>query len=164
MIRSKSPSLSQGNRNYCFGTVLMFHMEPLWLRMFNNMSKPTEKQKIGKIGEDIATRFLMKHGFSVVARNYLKKFGEIDIICKKNTRLHFVEVKTVTRGTFGSKFDNYRPEDNVHPSKLMSISRTIQAYIFEYDVVNDWQFDVITVELDHFQKSARINVIRDIVL
>lgn len=128
------------------------------------MSEITENQRIGKIGEDIASRFLVKHGCSIITRNYLKKFGEIDIICKKNARLHFVEVKTVTRGTFQSRPDRYRPEDNVHPTKLLSIGRTIQAYIFEFDVTDDWQFDVITVELDHVLKSARINVIYNIVL
>jgi putative endonuclease len=130
----------------------------------DEMGEITEKQKIGKIGEDIAVRFLVKHGFSTVIRNYRKKFGEIDIICRKNTRLHFVEVKTVTRGTFQKKLDDYRPEDNVHPFKLLRIGRTIQAYIFEYDITDDWQFDVITVELDHVAKSARINVIYDVIL
>lgn len=128
------------------------------------VEKITEKQRVGKIGEDIAMRFLVKHGFSIVARNYRKKFGEIDIICQKNTRLHFVEVKTVTRGTFQEKIDNYRPEDNVHPLKLLRIGRTVQTYIFEYDIIDDWQFDVITVELDHFAKSARVNVIYDVIL
>lgn len=128
------------------------------------MGDRTEKQRIGQIGEDLAVRFLVKRGFIVVARNYRKKFGEIDIICRKNTRFHFVEVKTVTRGTFKRKLDDYRPEDNVSPDKLLRIGKTIQAYIFEYDITDDWQFDVVTVELDHPTKSARINVIYDVIL
>lgn len=128
------------------------------------MGEKTEKQRIGQIGEDIATKFLVKHGFSVILRNYRKKYGEIDIICHKNTRLHFVEVKTVTRGTFQGNLDNYRPEDNVHPAKLLRIGRTIQAYIFEFDTTDDWQFDVVTVELDHSARSARVNVIYDVIL
>ncbi len=128
------------------------------------MGEKTEKQKVGQIGEDIAVRFLVKQGFSIAERNYLKKYGEIDVICRKNQRLHFVEVKTVTRGTLGEKLDNYRPEDNVHKSKLQSIGRTIQAYIFEYNVSEDWQFDVITIELNAFNKTARVNVIHDVIL
>jgi hypothetical protein len=42
------------------------------------MGTKTEKQEIGQIGEDIATRFLVKHSFEVILRNYRKKYGEID--------------------------------------------------------------------------------------
>lgn len=128
------------------------------------MGQKTEKQRIGQIGEDIAARFLVKQGFSIVTQNYLKKFGEIDVICRKDSRLHFVEVKTVTRGASGGGTDHYRPEDNVHPIKLQRIARTVQAYIFEHDVTDDWQLDVLTVELDHIKKSARINVIYNVIL
>lgn len=56
----------------------------------------TEKRKTGDLGEDIAAMFLVKQGFSVVERNYLRKWGEIDIIAKKDGVLYFVEVKTVS--------------------------------------------------------------------
>jgi putative endonuclease len=38
-----------------------------------------EHNEIGKIGENVTTTFLMKHGFSVLERNYRIKYGEIDI-------------------------------------------------------------------------------------
>ena len=128
------------------------------------MSKTTQKQSVGEIGEDLACRFLVKHGFVVVLRNYLKKFGEIDIICRKNKKIHFIEVKTVSRRTLKGETDDYRPEDNIHSAKLARIGRTIQAYIFEYNVESDWQFDVITVKLDHESKTARVDVMLDIIL
>ena len=46
----------------------------------------TNKQKIGQIGEEVATRFLVKNGFDVLGRNYRKFFGEIDIIAKKKNK------------------------------------------------------------------------------
>lgn len=129
------------------------------------MKKPTKKQEIGKIGEDLAVRFLVKHGYTIVSRNYLKKYGEIDIICRKNTKLHFVEVKTVSRVTHeDSSLDQHRPEDNVHPAKLARIGRTLQAYVFEHEIDNNWQFDVITVKLSKDSKTAIIEVISDLVL
>jgi len=42
--------------------------------------EPTEKQKLGKMGEDLACRFLDKNGYRVIERNYLKKWGEIVLL------------------------------------------------------------------------------------
>ena len=45
----------------------------------------TEKQKLGKWGEDEAVHFLLSKGYEILARNYnLPKKGEIDVKLKKN--------------------------------------------------------------------------------
>ncbi len=59
--------------------------------------EPTEKQKIGQIGEDAVCQYLEKNGYKVIDRNYLRKWGEIDIVAKKGKMIHFVEVKSVSR-------------------------------------------------------------------
>src|SRR3989344_1309840 len=100
----------------------------------------SETQKIGEIGENIAVRFLVKHGFIIKERNYTKKWGEIDIIAEKDDKLYFIEVKSVSRITLetspqpepvglGCSDDDYRPEDNMHPWKLKRMARTIQTYM-----------------------------------
>ena len=127
-----------------------------------NMKKETRKQKIGRIGEDIACRFLVKHGFDVTDRNYLKRWGEIDIIAKKRGILHFVEVKTVTCETHS------RPEENVHQWKIERLKRVIQTYLwekFKQDVENpEWQFDVIAVFLDVKHRRAHCRFSENIIL
>lgn len=129
------------------------------------MGTQTAKQKIGQIGEGIATKFLVKHGFEVIIRNYRKKYGEIDIICRKNKKIHFVEVKTVSHTSVSHETcDQYRPEDNVHEAKLKRIGRTIQAYVFEYELEDDWQFDVITIILNKNDRTARVKIMSDLVL
>lgn len=60
------------------------------------MKEATEKQKIGRIGEDIAKKYIENKGFMVICQNYRKKCGEIDIIAQKGKILHFIEVKTVS--------------------------------------------------------------------
>lgn len=55
----------------------------------------SDKQKIGKLGEELAKRFLMKHGYSILEENYTKKYGEIDLIAKKDDIIHFIEVKSI---------------------------------------------------------------------
>lgn len=130
------------------------------------MSK-TAKQRVGNLGEDIACKFLIKHGYSIIDRNYWKKWGEIDIIAKKSKKLYFIEVKSVSCENMeyvSRETDEYRPEENVHPKKLERLSRTIQSYLLERDLEEqEWQLDIITVLLDTKHKKAKIKRIEDIV-
>lgn len=139
--------------------------ETIFGLLLKQMGVKTEKQEIGQIGEDIAARFLVKHGFQIVLRNYRKKYGEIDIICQKSRKIHFVEVKTVSSFHVSHETsDEYRPEDNIHEAKLKRIGRTIEAYIFEYESESEWQFDVITVLLNNNTKIAHVRMMSDLVL
>ena len=128
----------------------------------------SEKQKIGKIGENIAVKFLMKHSFSILDRNYTKKWGEIDIVAEKDNRLYFVEVKSVSRETLDSVLDEtseYKPEDNMHPWKLKRLARTIQTYLLSKRLdEKEWQVDLLVVFLDLKNKKARVKVVKDIIL
>jgi len=141
-------------------------------------------QKIGRIGEETACKFLMKQGYQIILRNYRKKWGEIDIIAKKDQLIYFVEVKTVSRDltSIGANenlvshennklaenktSDNYRPEDNIHPWKLKRLFRTIQTYLIENNITESvgWQFDAVTVFLDIKNKTAKVDHIKDIIL
>ena len=152
--------------------------------MFNKKfsKEPTEKQKTGQIGEDIACQYLEKSGYKVIDRNYLKKWGEIDIVTKKDKKIHFVEVKTVSRDLSsdviretpvveqsslqGKQNDNYRPEDNMHPWKLKRLGRAIQSYLLEKDIFDDvdWQVDVVTIYIDKDKGLSNVFLLEDIVL
>jgi putative endonuclease len=127
-------------------------------------------QKTGEIGENIAVKFLMKHGFSLLERNYTKKWGEIDIIAEKANKIYFVEVKSVSKSNLDivthETLDQYHPEDNMHPWKLKRISRTIQTYLLSNKVGDEkeWQVDLLVVFLDLNNKKARIKVVSDIIL
>ena len=129
------------------------------------MDNRTEKRKLGDIGENIACDFLKKRGFEIVERNYLRKWGEIDIIANRGDLLHFVEVKSVSTSTVthGTP-DNYRPEDNMHPWKLKRLSRVIQTYLLDKKTDCDWQLDLITVKMDQEKRLARVELIENIVI
>lgn len=130
-----------------------------------NMERRTEKQTIGEVGEDIATKFLVKHSFIIVDRNFWKKFGEIDIICRKGGKVHFVEVKTVSRETVSRETsDEYRAEDNIHSAKLKRIGRTIEAYLNEKNISEEWEFHAIVIELDTNKKIAKVRFLRDLII
>lgn len=118
----------------------------------------SEKRKIGNKGEDTVVHDLEQKGYSIIARNYLKKWGEIDIIATKEGILHFVEVKTVT------KKGEWNPKENVHSDKLRRMARTIETFLAENGdrVPDEWHCDVACVymEKDHTQ----IEYIEDIVI
>ena len=129
----------------------------------------SEKQKIGEIGENIAVKFLVKHGFTILDRNYTKKWGELDIVAEKDSKLYFIEVKSVSRETFGNvnreTLDQYNPEDNMHPWKLKRMARTIQTYLLSKRLdEKEWQVDLLVVLLNLKDKSAKIKVVKDIIL
>lgn len=130
----------------------------------------SETQKTGEIGENIATKFLVKHGFLILDRNYTKKWGEIDIIVEKANKLYFIEVKSVSRETLNDvtheTLDQYHPEDNMHPRKLKRMARTIQTYLLSQKISDekDWQVDLLVVFLDLKNKKAKIKVVSDIIL
>ena len=129
----------------------------------------SKTQKIGEIGENIAIRFLMKHNFSILDRNYTKKWGEIDIVAEKENKIHFIEVKSVSRElnyVSQETLDQYKPEDNMHPWKMKRMARTIQTYLLSKKVPDEkeWQVDLLVIFLDLKDKKAKIKVVENIIL
>lgn len=124
---------------------------------------------IGNFGEEIATKYLISQGFKILNRNYLKKWGEIDIVARRTDKIHFIEVKAVS---YGTKEDlkasvprgNWRPEDNVHPHKLKKLSRAIESWIMEKKFDGQWQIDVIAVKLVTKDKYASVKYLPNIIL
>lgn len=126
--------------------------------------------EIGKKGEEIAQKYLERKGFVIICRNYRKKWGEIDIVAEKDTAVHFVEVKTVSRKSFGGHFEqeinNYLPEDNMHSWKIKRLQRAIQTYLLEKYKKGEplWQFDLACVFLDMDRRVAKVKFIENLIL
>lgn len=129
----------------------------------------TAKRQIGDTGEEVACKYLETKGFRIVERNYLRPWGEIDIIAENSHGIRFVEVKTVTRATLpagGSRVTSFRPEDNVHPAKLKRLHRAIQTYLLDHKVSHEtaWQVDVACVYLDFSTRRARVELLENVIL
>jgi len=136
----------------------------------NDKGHLKDKQVIGQKGEDLTFKFLVKHGFCVLDRNYRKKLGEIDLIVEKDAIIHFVEVKTVSRETLQivtrQTLDEYEPEDNVHPWKRKRLARAIQTWLLEHKKYEyfDWQCDVASVYVSRETNDHKIEWLYDIIL
>ncbi len=99
-------------------------------------------QTSGKLGEDAACHYLKKKRYQILERNYRKRFGEIDIVAKKDNRIAFVEVKARSASDYGI------PCEAVTYSKQQKIIKTAQAYISEQNLDAEFAFDIIEVMLE----------------
>jgi putative endonuclease len=125
--------------------------------------KRTDKRKLGDIGEGAACTHLKAKGFTIIDKNYWKKWGEIDIVAQKGSKLHFIEVKSISREI---NCVGYRAEDNLHAYKLRRLGRVITTYLLDKNVSDkvDWQFDVAIVIVDQKRRVCRVRMMDDIVL
>jgi len=123
------------------------------------------KRQLGNIGEDIACQFLVRKGFTIIERNYLRAWGEIDIIAEKKGIVRFIEVKSVTRENLPDvtrENDDYRPEEQVHPTKLKKIARTAEMYMNAKGNNREYQIDVIGVFIDPKRRKARCRLFEQV--
>lgn len=109
------------------------------------------KLTLGNRGESLATVYLRKNNFEILARNYRSAFGEIDIIALKDEQYHFVEVKT------RSSIEDLEILALVPKSKKEKIQETIYKYIEEENIETDnYQIDLIVVLLNERKKLAKL--------
>lgn len=125
--------------------------------------------EIGKIGENIVTKWLESQNYRIIERNYLKKWGEVDIVASKNSRMHFVEVKSVSYETremleYAVSHETWRPEENVHREKLKRLGRAIETWLSERRYTGAWQIDVLTVCIVPRERFARVKLIDNVIL
>jgi len=101
-----------------------------------------KKHNLGYYGETLATSYLETHGYTIIIRNFKARYGEIDIIAKKDGILVFVEVKT----RIGEKFG--KPEEAVSPRKLHEVVITSAYYAMLHDLSNaSMRVDLIAIAL-----------------
>ncbi len=102
--------------------------------------------------EKIAERYLLKNEYTIIEKNFICKFGEIDIIASKDDRLHFIEVKGRKDISFGY------PREAVTKQKQKKIISSAKYYFML--IGNDdvpCQFDVIEIIMD----NKEINLIEN---
>ncbi len=147
------------------------------------MSKSkVENRSTGNLGESIAAKYLKQKGFVILERNYLKKWGEIDIVARETVRseskesfsretsdiVHFVEVKSVSYETksqldWAVTHETWRPEEQVHAFKLNQIRKAAESWMIENDWVGEIQVDVIAVRMVPREKYATVKYIPNVI-
>ncbi|MBZ5499927.1 MAG: YraN family protein [Acidobacteriia bacterium] len=104
------------------------------------MGMPAPHLLMGRKGERIACRYLMRLGFDILARRYRARRGEIDLIAFEGTMLAFVEVKTRASREFGD------PWEFVDWEKQQSLRLAGEEFIAHYDLGQyTYRFDVVAI-------------------
>lgn len=85
-----------------------------------------KNKHIGSYGEAIAEKYLKKHGWSILSRNFKAQGGEIDIIGYRFGVLVYFEVKTRSNEKYG------KPSDAVDNEKIKNIKRASTEFLNAY--------------------------------
>ena len=98
--------------------------------------------QLGRRGETIACRLLHELGLTILARNYVGRNNEIDIVAREDTQLCFVEVKTRHRAVHS------RPAEAAGRAKQRGIVRAAHGYLVELGRPRvPYRFDIVEVVL-----------------
>jgi len=112
------------------------------------------RAQLGRIGEDVAARYLQAKGYTIIERNFRCSLGEIDIIAKQAGELVFVEVKTRTTE------DVARPSDSVTAAKQNHLAKAAEVYLLRR-VKGEWRcrFDVVEVLLTGRGQIVQVDIL-----
>ena len=95
--------------------------------------------EFGIEGEDKATNYLVKEGYTILDRNWKSGRKELDIVAEKDGTLVVVEVKARKSNKYGN------PEEAVTPTKIRNTVLAADAYIRYHRIDLPVRVDIMSV-------------------
>ena len=114
-----------------------------------------EHNDIGRIGEDLAEKYLIDRGYEIICRNWTHAKKELDIVASKGEKLHFIEVKTRRSNKFGL------PEEAVTEFKVNFIAAAAEEFLHQHPEWRHIQFNVLSISL-HAKGEPEYFLIEDV--
>jgi putative endonuclease len=95
----------------------------------------TRRQR-GDQGELLVAQYLQREGFTILARNYARRIGEVDLIAKCDNIIAFVEVKARTRGLFDltELISRSKQQRIIKAAKYFIVEQSLDAMVYRFDV------------------------------
>lgn len=110
----------------------------------------------GKLGEEIACRYLMSLGYEILLRNYHKSYAEIDIVAGIDDLIVIVEVKT---RRFNPDILAREAVNLQKQNKIIKLTKEIvsEYHLYDYDI----RFDIIecywdTRQIVHIENAFEV--------
>jgi putative endonuclease len=122
--------------------------------------KKSDSHRLGQLAEQLAARFLLRRGYSVLGRRVDYGVGEMDLVmvdhvCRPS-QVVVVEVKALRR------IDYRRPEASVGPAKLRRLQSAGIDYIKRHHLQQvDLRIDVIAIHWPHGAWRPDVRYIKD---
>jgi putative endonuclease len=100
-----------------------------------------DRRQTGACAENTAAAFLESQGFRIVARNFLRRVGELDVVARDGELLVVAEVRTRASDRFGGA------AASIGPAKQRRIVLTAALFLDLHPELRDCRvrFDVIVV-------------------
>jgi len=115
---------------------------------------PAPRASAGAAAEAIAAEFLAGRGLAIIARNWRRRVGEIDVVARDGDVLVFVEVRLRRRSDYGGA------AASITAAKRARMIAAANLYLAGLRRVPPCRFDAILLDaLD----PARIEWLRDVV-
>ncbi|MEP6655908.1 MAG: YraN family protein [Betaproteobacteria bacterium] len=114
---------------------------------------PSKKER-GPAAEALAERYLVDRGLVILARNWRRRRGEIDIIARDGATLVFVEVRLRTRSDYGGA------AGSITAAKRARLTATAEQYLAGCRRPPACRFDAILLDA---LETSRIEWLRDII-
>ena len=96
----------------------------------------------GNLAEDLATEYLIKKGYNILARNFHFQKLEIDIVAEFHEMIVVFEVKARSYTTV------IEPQEAVTKGKIKSIVSCADFFMRERNIDKEVRFDIITIVPD----------------
>ena len=114
------------------------------------------KKVFGALGEELAYKYLSENGIKIIKRNYISKYGEIDLIGIEKETIIFIEVKLRNNISFGD------PSEALDYKKINRIKKVAEFFLSENDYQDfDCRFDVIALVKNRFDNGYCINWLKN---
>lgn len=102
----------------------------------------SSRAHLGRWGERQARLYLEAEGYVIIATNFRRRAGEIDLVAIDGDELVFVEVKTRRGDAFGSA------EDSISPTRAERLAAVAEEFLqsrsaFPYDSETPWRIDLV---------------------
>jgi putative endonuclease len=120
------------------------------------MATSRARKNLGDSGERVAALWLEQRGYTILARNFRTRLGEMDLIARDPDGLAFIEVRTRRGRAAGT------PEESLTPRKRVRLFAVAQQFLQDHPEYADWtwRIDLVAIELDRVGRIARLEVIK----
>ena len=106
---------------------------------------------LGKTGEDLAVRELERRGYTIVARRWRSRHGEIDVIARDGATLVFVEVKARDGEEFGDG------AEAITMAKQRRLVQLAVEYLARHGLIDSpCRFDVVAIRLNDRRSDVEV--------